>query len=249
MFKGAARDIDELSGVILAGGKGTRLRSVVSDRPKVLAEIQGRPFLTYLLDQLISARITRVVLCTGFMADDVYKKIGETYRTLRVVHSKETVPLGTAGALRNALTHLRSKALLVMNGDSFIDIDLNVYLKWFYGRDRQTSLLLTKVEDTSRYGRITINEDDSIRSFEEKGNYAGEGLINAGIYILKEGLLKSIPPNTFHSLEREFFPQMIGSGIYGYTFNGRFIDIGTPESYLDAEIFFAGKNTSTNFTE
>lgn len=242
MFKEDNPDTSEITGVILAGGKGSRLSSVVSDRPKVLAEIHGRPFLAFLLDQLVSAGIRDVVLCTGYRADAIHKEIGETYKSLKIVHSPEQTPLGTAGAVRNALQYLHSDTLILMNGDSFIDVDLNGYFEWFFGRSRSAAMLLTNVPDEKRYGKVKIAEDDSVLSFEEKGDTAGEGLINAGIYIFKKDLITSIPPDIFYSLEWDFLPKLVGSSFYGYRCKGKFIDIGTPESYLCADEFFRSKN-------
>src|SRR5437899_2628493 len=110
---------NSLSAAILVGGLGTRLRGIVADRPKVLAEVRGRPFLAYLLDQLVASGFQDVVLCTGYRSEQVKEVFGDGYGPLRIVYSEETVPLGTAGALRLALPLLQSETILVMNGDSF----------------------------------------------------------------------------------------------------------------------------------
>jgi D-glycero-alpha-D-manno-heptose 1-phosphate guanylyltransferase len=232
----------EVTAVILAGGKGTRLQSAVADRPKVLAEIHGRPFLTYLFDQLMSAGLRSVILCTGFMADDVYERIGEKYGILRVQYSKESKPLGTAGALRNALPLLNTGKILVMNGDSFVNIDLGGYMQWYHERDREVALLLIHAADARRYGRVEIGRDERIVHFEEKNENSKGGLVNAGIYLMRRDLIASIPPDTFYSLERDLLPGLIDVGIYGYQSSAGFIDIGTPESYRLAQDFFTGVN-------
>jgi D-glycero-alpha-D-manno-heptose 1-phosphate guanylyltransferase len=224
--------------VILAGGLGTRLRSVVPGRPKVLANILGRPFLTFLLDQLVLADVRDVVLCTGYMADEIDKQLGNTYKSLRLVYSRENVHLDTGGALRLALPHLNSDAVLIMNGDSFVDIDLTVYLDWFFKKKCQAALLLTNVTDTGRYGKVVVAEDGLLLAFEEKGFNIGPGWINAGVYIMKKSLIATIPAGTPFSLEREFFPKLVDKGLYGFCFKGEFIDIGTPETFALAEEFF-----------
>jgi len=224
--------------VILAGGLGTRLRSVVPDRPKVLANILDRPFLTFLLDQLVSANIRNVVLCTGYMSDDVYEEMGNAYKSLTLTYSKENYPVGTGGALRLALPHLNSDPVLIMNGDSFVNIDLTVYLDWFLKKNCQASLLLTKVPETNNYGKVIVAEDDLLLTFEEKGSNSGPGWINAGVYILNKSLIETIPAGTPFSLEREFFPKLANKELYGYRFEGKFIDIGTPETFALAEDFF-----------
>jgi len=223
---------------ILAGGLGSRLRSVVTDRPKVLANILGRPFLTFLLDQLASAGARVVVLCTGHMADAIHGELGDSYKSLQLVYSRENVPLGTGGALRLALPYLSSDPVLVMNGDSFINVDINAYMDWFYKKRCPASVLLASVPDTNRYGKVIVDADDLLLAFEEKCRDSGPGWINAGIYIVQKSLITSIPPGKPFSLEREFFPKLVDHGLYGYCFHGKFIDIGTPETYALAEEFF-----------
>lgn len=225
--------------VILAGGLGTRLHRSMFDRPKVLAEVLGRPFLTFILDQLVLVGVRDVVLCTGYMADMVQERLGEVYKSLFITYSTERKPLGTGGALRLALLKIKSDTVMVMNGDSYIDVDLNAYLEWFFEKDLTAALMLTKVFDTSRYGRVISTRDGRIKSFEEKGGNARRGWINAGIYLLKKQLVESIPSCKAYSLEREFFPGLIGKGLYGYRCKGRFLDIGTPDSYCRAGVFLS----------
>lgn len=233
------QNLSNITAVILAGGLGTRLRSIVPDRPKVLVEILGRPFLTFLLDQLVSASARDVVLCTGHKADKVHKKLGKTYKSLKLVYSREHEPLGTGGALRLALPHLKSDPVLVMNGDSYIHANLNSYMEWFFKKDRTAALIVTNVPDTSSYGRVKVEEDESILAFEEKEIKRGSGWINAGVYLFKKSILKSIPPGKEFSLELEFFPSLVGKGLYGYRCEARFLDIGTPESYSKGDVFFS----------
>lgn len=235
------RDICDITAAILVGGFGTRLQPVVSDRPKVLAEISGKAFLSYLLDQLIAVGITNAVLCCGYKADMVQEYFGNTYGRLQLVYSVENEPLGTGGAIRLAMPYFRSDTVLVMNGDSYIDVDLESYVNWFCERNCQAALVLAKVDDTSRYGRVKINDNKTIAAFEEKCNNACPGWINAGIYLLEKTLLASIPTGKFYSLEREFFPSLTGGKLYGFCVERRFIDIGTPEAYAMAEEFFAVK--------
>jgi len=229
--------------VILAGGRGTRLDSVVSDRPKVLAQVNGRPFLTFLLDRIVLSGVKDVVLCTGYMADVVLGEIGLGYGPLRITHSPEKRPLGTAGALRNALRHVRSDVFVLMNGDSYADVDLPAYFRWFHERKRDLGLLLASVDDVSRYGRVTIADDGSVTSFREKGEDTGEGLINAGVYIMKREIAAGIIPDLTVSLERDVLPGLIGHSFYGYRWAGRFIDIGTPESYRLAADVLPGRGS------
>jgi NDP-sugar pyrophosphorylase family protein len=240
------QNLSEITSVILAGGLGTRLRSVVSDRPKVLASVCNRPFLTFLLDQLIAAQAKEVILCTGFMAEEVHKELGHRYKSLNIVHSSEPEPMGTGGALHLALPLINSDSVLIMNGDSHVNVDLAGYLEWFFERDRRASLLLVKVPDTGRYGKVIVDDDGRITAFEEKALGSGPGWINAGIYIIKKSLVASMPAVIPYSLERQFFPDLVQKNIYGFCTNGKFIDIGTPGSYCRAQEFFCKEERSSS---
>ncbi len=226
--------------VILAGGRGARLSHIISGKQKVVTEIHGRPFLTYLLDMLNALAMNKVVLCTGHMADDVYHKLGAGYGSMELIYSKEKEPRGTGGAIRLALSSISTDNILVMNGDSFITVNLNDYLDWYFKKGCGASLCLTQVPEVSRYGKVTISSNNMISSFEEKGTNSGPGWINAGIYLMKKALLTSIPPNIPYSLEREFFPKLVNQDLFGFCCDGDFIDIGTPETYRAANEFFSG---------
>jgi D-glycero-alpha-D-manno-heptose 1-phosphate guanylyltransferase len=231
--------LSQLTAVILAGGLGTRLRSVVQDRPKVLAEIHGRPFLAYLLDQLESEGIQHVVLCTGYMSEQVERALGCRYGRLVIEYSTERSPLGTGGSLRQALPLARSSTVLCMNGDSWCEADLAHFYRFHNRNGLQASILLTKVPDVRRYGQVEMGEFNRILRFREKSAESGPGLINSGVYLLERALVAAIPAGRAVSLEREMFPGWVKGGIQGFPSDGRFIDIGTPESYSDADAFFS----------
>ena len=233
-----AEKLENITAAILVGGKGTRLRSMAPDRPKPLVEIRGRPFLSYLLDQLSDAGIKSVVLCTGYLAEQVETEFGNLYGTLRLVYSRESFPLGTAGAIRFAMDMIDSEPVLVMNGDSYCEVDLRAFWSWHCDKQAAASLVLTEVPDTKRYGRVHANPDGSLVGFNEKGGEGGPGWINAGVYFLTRDVILSIPLNRRVSLEVEILPAWIGRNFYGYQRVGRFLDIGTPESYAVAEEFF-----------
>lgn len=235
----AVQGLTSVTAAILAGGLGTRLRSVVTDRPKVLAEIRGRPFLAYLLDQLVSAGVRYVVLCTGYLGEEVRAAFGDSYESLQLVYSQESSPLGTAGALRLAMPFFRSDSMLIINGDSFCEADLRAFWDWHCIRGAHGTLLLTWMPDTKRYGRVHVDVKGRVLGFDEKVDKSEPGWINAGIYLLNRPLLLTIPADHAVSLEQEMFPAWIGRGLYGYRSKGRFLDIGTPEAYVLAEQFFA----------
>lgn len=228
-----------VSAAILAGGLGSRLRPVVADRPKVLATVQGRPFLSYLLDQVATAGVRQVVFCTGHLGDQVQASFGPTYLGLDLVYSQEATPLGTAGALRLALPLLHSDPILVMNGDSICEVDLKAFWTWHSAQRAEVSMVLARIGDASRYGLVRDDGEGAVTLFEEKGGQCAAGWINAGIYLLSRASLRSVPTSRAVSLERELFPRWIGRGLFGYRSEGRFLDIGTPESYATAEQFLA----------
>ncbi len=228
----------DITAVILAGGLGTRLQTVVPDQPKVLAQVQGRPFITYLLDQLADAGSKRVVLSTGYRADQIEEALGHSYAKMSLLYSKEDQPLGTAGGLRLALPFLQSDPVLVLNGDSICRADLQEMWRWHVSKKAAATIMLAKVPDVQRYGQVQLDDNDSVIRFEEKGSVSGPGWINAGIYLLPVSMIEKIPAEHFVSLERDIFPKWIGQGFSGFVTNGSFLDIGTPESYRAASEFF-----------
>jgi NDP-sugar pyrophosphorylase family protein len=234
-----------MTALVLAGGLGTRLRPVLADEPKVLAPVAGRPFLAYLLDQLRDAGFDRAVLCTGYRGEQVEAALGSSYEGIKLVYSRETTPLGTAGALRLALPLVRSETVLVMNGDSFCGVGLGSVWKWHAAQAADTTAVLVEVGDTARYGAVSSGADGRITAFVEKGTERGAGWINAGIYVMACDRLETIPEGRPVSLEREMLPSWIEQGVRGYrTAPGtRFLDIGIPEAYAEAERFF-GKQAS-----
>jgi D-glycero-alpha-D-manno-heptose 1-phosphate guanylyltransferase len=222
--------------LILAGGLGTRLRGAVADRPKVLAPVAGRPFLFHLLDELAAAGVREVVLCTSYMAASVEAAVGGSYGCMAVHYSVEEEPLGTGGALRQALDLTASETLLVANGDSLFRTDLGRFWGWHVARELQGSILLAQVGDGGRFGRVEVDAHGRIGRFTEKDGVAAPGWINAGIYLLHRSWIAEIPAGRPVSLEQEFFPRWLSHGLHGLMAEGRFMDIGTPESYRQAEM-------------
>ena len=222
---------------ILAGGLGTRLRKVLPDRPKCLAEVMGRPFLRYQLDALDDAGFRRVVLCTGYMADLVYQEIGNSHNRLQVTHSREEQPLGTGGSVRLALDRNPCDVCLVLNGDSWCDLDYGELLGK-YIKNRTPIMVLSEFEDTSRFGRVEVDISGTITGFAEKG-LSGRGWINAGVYFIPGDSLRRFAADNPLSLERDLFPGwVVERRLQGHKSSGRFIDIGTPESLQEAAFFF-----------
>ena len=234
----AAKSFSDLTAIILAGGLGTRLRNSVPDRPKVLAEVRGRPFLTYVLDQLQEAGTTEVVLCTGYLGEQIENLLGATYGGMRLSYSRETEPRGTAGALRLALPLVKSDPVVVLNGDSVCFTDLKEMWEWHDSKNAAASILLMQVPEMLRYGQVQITpETAAITRFDEKGLASGSGWVSAGVYIVSLKMIAEIPSGSFISLEEQTFPSWIGRGLLGYQVAGDFLDIGTPESYENAAKF------------
>ncbi|MCS6853118.1 MAG: nucleotidyltransferase family protein [Gemmataceae bacterium] len=231
---------EETTALILAGGLGTRLRPVLTDRPKVLAPVAGRPFLEFLLDQLVSTGIRDVVLCVGYGGAAIEATFGACYGPLRLRYSHEPQPLGTAGALAWARPLTRSDPVLVLNGDSYCELDPKAWGAWYTASAPAASILATFQLDASRFGRVIFQPDGDIVRFEEKGA-SGPGWINAGRYLLSRTVLDSIPTGRAVSIERETFPAWVGRGLRAYPGGRRFLDIGVPESYAEAEAFFASR--------
>ncbi|HWG44466.1 MAG TPA: nucleotidyltransferase family protein [Gemmataceae bacterium] len=235
-----AETLADVTGVILAGGLGTRLRSRIADRPKVLAPVHGRPYLAYLLDQLAGAGLRNVVLLTGYLAEQIRSEFGDSYAHLRLAYSVEPSPLGTAGALRQALPHLLTPTVLLLNGDSYCAASLFDFREFHNRQGADFSLVLTPVEDCSRYGKVCLGPDDRVLRFEEKSQGAGAGWVNAGIYLLSRSLIEEIPTGDSVSLERDMFPTWAADKrCFGFPCHAQFLDIGTPESYARAEAFFS----------
>jgi NDP-sugar pyrophosphorylase family protein len=232
--------LDNINVMILAGGYGTRLNRVVADRPKVLAIVNGRPFLSYILDQLDLLHTPSVIVCSGYKGDMIIDAFQYRYKGIDVIYSQEHDPLGTAGALKQALELCSAEYLMVMNGDSYCDADILAFLKWHCLKRSDCSILLTYMLDAWRFGFVMTDQDGEIVSFEEKGRRES-GWINAGVYIIRREIIAALPVNRMVSLEKEVFPHLTGSRFYGYKAAGAFIDIGTPDSYRQAGEFFASK--------
>lgn len=228
----------EVTAAILAGGLGIRLRPVVDGRPKALAEIQGRPLLAHLLERLEALGISRAVLCTGYLGGQIREAAGDRLGGLSIAYSQEEIPLGTAGALRLAAAGIETEHVLAMNGDSWCTADLHEFWRWHRARMAEASLILVQAPPAERYGRVQVDGEGRVVKFEEKGKPSSSPWINAGIYLIRRELLLTIPAGRPVSMEREVFPSWIGRGFYGWLSEGKFLDIGTPESYARAEDFF-----------
>jgi NDP-sugar pyrophosphorylase family protein len=225
--------------LILAGGLGTRLRAVVADRPKPMAAVAGRPFITFLLEHLVRHGYRRAILCVGHMGAAVPPVLGDSFASLRLDYSFEPMALGTAGALRNAAGLVGEEQVLAMNGDSFCDVDLHQLEQAHRRHGGAATLTVLAQDDRRRAGGVSVGPGARVVAFESRPAATGPGLINAGVYMLRRAALDLVPTGRAVSLEEEIFPSMVARGeLFAWQTRGRFIDIGTPESYTAAHSFF-----------
>jgi len=233
---------NDIEAIILAGGEGTRLKSVLDDRPKPMAIIGGKPFTEWILLMLRRQGIQRAVICTGHLSEIVESYFCDGRNIgMEITFARDPFPLGTGGAVRNAFGKTRSNHILVLNGDSYLRINISSFLKTHLACNARASISLVQVEDNSRYGSVKVNKDGKVLAFLEKSPRKQSGLINAGIYLLERNVVEEIPEGKMISLEREIFPNLIGKGLYGVPYDGPFIDIGVPESLSEAENILKGE--------
>jgi mannose-1-phosphate guanylyltransferase len=222
--------------LVLAGGEGTRLRPLTLTTPKPVLPLAGRPFLSFMLDWAHGHGVDEVILSCGFMSEDVKRVLGDIYDGMRLRYVFETEPLGTAGPVRLAYDEgLLDERLLVLNGDVLTDMDLTAQLVEHERSNARVTLALYPVDDTASYGVVPTGDDGRVEAFLEKSE--GEtptNRINAGAYVVEREVIEMIPAGQMVSFEREIFPELVGNGLQGYAAEGYWIDIGTPERYLEA---------------
>jgi len=219
--------------IILAGGFGTRLRSVVSDVPKPMAPVGGRPFLELLMDHLLGYDFDHIVLSTGYMHEKIEQHFGNSYRNIPLSYAIEDNPLGTGGGIRNALEKCNDKNVVIVNGDTLFRIDYDDLQRFHSCHPTRLSVVLRMVEDTSRYGLVSTDCADRITRFAEKEASHGPGAINGGIYMIDRSLLESFPLGTAFSFEKDVMQKLyLDEPFFAYTSGAYFIDMGIPEDYL-----------------
>lgn len=229
-----------MEAIVLAGGFGTRLREVVSDVPKPMAQVAGRPFLEWLLEDLSVQGYSHVVLATGYKHESIEQHFGNEYCGLKINHAVETVPLGTGGAIVNGLTMCGEDEVTVLNGDTFLAINHKDFRSFAEQKGCGLTMVAREVDDAGRYGSVVINEEGKVMGFEEKSEQKKHGHINGGIYRLKASLLAKYRVGESFSFEKEVLQQYYRhNNVFCYTTNCYFIDIGIPEDYHKAQRDFA----------
>lgn len=228
--------------IILAGGFGTRLQSVISDLPKPMAPVNEAPFLNYQLTYLRHFGIKKVVLSVGYLAEKIRSYYGTSYNGIELNYAFETTPMGTGGGIRLGMEQCSDDYILVLNGDSFFDINLHEFFRLHVNEKAHYSLSLRTVTEPSRYGSVITDENHCIISFREKTESRGEGKINGGVYILdRKHFLGATAADKNFSIEKDFFEKKLDAlVIKGFEFKGYFIDIGIPGDYAKAQHDFKG---------
>lgn len=230
--------------LILCGGLGTRLRTVIGEHQKVMADAGGRPFLDVILEDLIRQGVKRVVLCTGFDAESVENYYRRKSIGLEIVFSREKKPLGTGGAVNNARPLIKSKDFFVMNGDCFCDIDLAGMYASHKKRKKVATIAVKGIprqNEKKDYGGVTVDKEGKIVSFKEKEASSSAQYVNAGVYCFHHEIFDYIPEHAVFSMEYDLFPSLVEMGIAAFIIEKPFYDIGTPERFAAAKERF-GKN-------
>lgn len=220
--------------IILAGGFGTRLNSLIKQIPKPMAPIKNRPFLEYIFDYLEIQKISKIILSVGYKAEIIRQYFGNTYNTISLRYCVEKSPLGTGGAIKKTLEMASERNVLVLNGDSFFALNLNEMLEIHLIKNADVTIALKPMKNIDRYGTVKI-ENGWITSFEEKA-VVKKGLINTGVYLFRSDIFSDLEfPETF-SIERELFEKRVSKmHIAACISNGFFIDIGVPDDYEKAK--------------
>lgn len=217
--------------IILAGGLGTRLKSAVPDLPKCMAPVAGEPFLHYIIDLLLHQNITRFIFSLGYMHEHIEKFIVEHYPKIDYTFSIEEEPLGTGGAIHLACQHAQQKNVLILNGDTLFNIDLNKLMSFHIQHEAACSLSLKPMLNFDRYGLVETDKEGHIQSFKEK-KYYRKGNINGGVYALNVDHFSKLHFNNKFSFETDYLEKYHSSEkMMGLIQDGYFIDIGIPEDY------------------
>ena len=221
--------------IILAGGLGTRLQGAIEDLPKSMAPINGKPFLEYLLNYLIDYNIEKVILAVGHKYESIQDHFQSEYKSIQIKYAIENEPLGTGGGIKNALEFTENIEVLILNGDSFFEVNLNQFYNIHQVRSSDFSIALKPMKDFDRYGSVEIDGHNKITAFKEK-EFQAEGYIDGGIYILQKEVINELNLPDKCSFEKDFMEKYFASSrFYGFPFDGYFIDIGVPEDYERAK--------------
>lgn len=225
-----------MEAIVLAGGFGTRLSTIVQDVPKPMAPVAGRPFLEYILDDLVDHGITRVVLAVHYKKECIMEHFESCYRGVEVLYSIEDMPLFTGGAVKKALRQCKDPYVFVVNGDTYFEVPLSKMAEEAQQSGKPVTIAVKQMTNFSRYGRVAVDSNHVVTAFHEK-QPCEIGLINGGIYYLSREILEPYPEK--FSMEVDCFPTLLQyGGIAAFESQGYFIDIGVPEDFYAAQDYF-----------
>lgn len=231
--------IENIDVLILCGGEGKRLRQISGRVPKPMVRIAGRVFLDIVIDHLKRSGFKRIILGIGYRAGFIRKYYREHKAPgVEIIFSEEKKPLGTGGAVKKAKRLIKSGSFLVLNGDTFSKFKADRFIKFYQQKKARLLILLRKAKSNKDYGAITIDRSSKITSFSEKNLSSRVTFVNGGVYLFNKSVFSEMPDKSKFSLEYDFFPRLVGKGLYGYKESGFFIDIGIPERYLSAKKYF-----------
>lgn len=231
MTGGALIEVGDTA-IILSGGLGSRLGHLAASSPKPMLPVGGRPFVEYLVIWLERAGFRTIVFACGYRSDVLKRHFGDGRRWgVSITYSDEREPLGTAGAIRLAVKAVQARRFLIVNGDTFFDINPRLVLD-LVSDGITMSMALVQVQDPGRFGRVEQSPDGMIVGFARGQSGLGSATVNAGIYGARSNVLEIIPESRKCSLEDEVLPALVGHGLRGLCVDGFFIDIGIPETYL-----------------
>lgn len=221
--------VEDCDVIILCGGLGSRLQSVVADRPKSMADIHGRPFLSFLLEHWVRHGARRFIFSTGYMGDQIESWVRAEGGLYQASFVRDPQPLGTGGALAQAFSVARSQRMFVVNGDSFCDVDPARLLRFHVMKRTQGTMVVTIPDDRCDAGNVVLGRDDRVLSMVEKPGRGTRGYFNAGVYVFEQSVETLFPETHVWSLEREFIPRVVSESLYGFVTASPLFDIGTPE--------------------
>jgi mannose-1-phosphate guanylyltransferase len=235
------KESSKLKGVILAGGKGTRMRPLTYLTPKPMLPLINKPFMEYFILRLKSYGITHMILSTQYIPDVFNEYFGDGSRFgVSLIYVTEEMPLGTCGAVKNVEKYLGNEAFTVFNGDILTAINLKNMINFHKSKKADITISLAPVEDPTAYGLVPIDKDCRVKEFLEKPSLEeiSTNLINAGTYIIEPHIMGHVPPGENYSFERGLFPKVLKLGykIYGFVSNAYWLDLGTPEKYMAAHM-------------
>jgi D-glycero-alpha-D-manno-heptose 1-phosphate guanylyltransferase len=221
--------------VVLCGGLGTRIRRAIGDKQKAMARIADRPFVEILIEYVATFGFSRFILGVGYQAEAVESYFAGRDFPWQIDFSRESSPLGTGGALRNARSLIRTSDAVVMNGDSFCAVDFAEMIKTHRSNKAGATVAVCRVQEAGEYGRVVFDGRGAIGAFDEKRPGPGEAWVNSGIYLFQRRVVDALSAQVPLSLEHDVFPSLVGHSLFACCTTGRLFDIGTPERYQVAQ--------------